>query len=107
METKTILGGALILGTIITTTIVYKSITITEEAKNLVVTQSLEWGMSQRDTASKMIIEYANRDKIRWDPQALAPGNVQIIRMKETTPGNWDVDGIVVENYPNTGEFPQ
>lgn len=47
----------LILGAI-TTTVVYTTVGVTQEAKNRVVEKAAQLNMTQRDTASKMILDY-------------------------------------------------
>ncbi len=59
MNTTTkIIGATLVGATLLATAIVYKSISISEAAKARVVAQATTWKMSQRDTASKMILDY-------------------------------------------------
>lgn len=53
----TALIGATMLG-IIGSPVIYKSVGITEEAKGKVVSQALQWNMTQQDTVSRMVMEY-------------------------------------------------
>jgi hypothetical protein len=57
LYTGVALIGAVMLGAVGSATI-YKTIGISEEAKDKVVSYSTEWEMSQQDAVSKMVMEY-------------------------------------------------
>lgn len=61
MNKKTIIGSGLVFAALIggIVTLSYKSIQISSEAKNKVIEYSKMYKMSQRDTASKIILDYA------------------------------------------------
>lgn len=58
---SSIVGATLIVGA---TTTVYRSISISDAAKVRVVQQAATWKMTQRDTASKMILDYFEEPKV-------------------------------------------